>query len=109
MNDAEVEQLKELYDPEKLFLLDFSAGWCGPCQTMIPVLDHLKKRIQEKLNIVTIDVDRYPQAAMVFKIMSLPTFILYKKGEELWRRGGLLTVREFEEAISRVKSEEIKE
>lgn len=101
MSEPEQSSTKELYDGEKLFLIDFSAEWCGPCQAMILVLDHLKKRIGEKANVVTIDVDKYPQAATTFRIISLPTFVLFKKGEELWRRGGFITVREFEEVIQR--------
>lgn len=92
-------KIEELTGHEKPVLVDFFAEWCGPCQTMDPVLDTLKAHIGETVNIIRIDINQNPVAAKTFKIMSLPTFIFFKNGKEIWRRSGLLTRIELEELL----------
>ena len=69
-------------------LIDFYATWCGPCKTMQPVLEDLKKHFDEKLRVVKIDVDKNQQLAEQLKIRGVPTLILFKSGEKLWRESG---------------------
>lgn len=95
MNHIEVENNTEFV------LADFYAEWCSPCQTMDPVIKELGRRRSNSVKVVRIDVDKIPQIARAFKIMSLPTFILLKQDKELWRRSGLITCREFEEIIEK--------
>lgn len=72
-------------------LVDFHATWCGPCKTMAPVLDALKSELGEGIRIVKIDVDKNTDLAVRQKVMGVPTFILYKNGEEVWRDAGVQT------------------
>lgn len=88
-------------DDDKLILADFSATWCSPCQTMIPVMEDIKKKMNHLVHIVEVDVDENFPAAAAFKIISVPTFILFRKGKEVWRKSGLITRKEFEEVINK--------
>lgn len=90
-------------NPHKLILADFSAAWCSPCQTMIPVMESLKKKMNQLVDIIEVDVDENFPAAAAFKIISVPTFILFKEGKVLWRKTGLVTRKEFEEVINKHK------
>lgn len=62
-----------------LFLFAFSR--CGPCQFMVPILDQVGTSMNDRLQIVKIDTEKYPSIADKYKIQALPTFILFKDGE----------------------------
>lgn len=81
-------KFKEIISAPTPTLVDFFATWCGPCQTMSPVLDELKKVYGEKIRIIKIDVDKNPAIADQFKIRGVPTIILFKEGKILWRESG---------------------
>lgn len=84
---------------DKPVLLDFSADWCGSCQTMIPVIEELKSRMGSELHVLEIDVDKNPQTAAQMDIRNVPTFILFQSGKEVWRRVGLITLKELTQKI----------
>jgi len=69
-------------------LVDFTASWCGPCKAMVPVLDQVKNEMGKDVRIIKVDVDKNPKVADKFKIRGVPTFILFKKGELIWRQSG---------------------
>ncbi|AGA76928.1 thioredoxin [Echinicola vietnamensis] len=75
-------------------LVDFYADWCGPCQTMSPVLEEVVKELDGKVKMLKINIDKNQQAAYHFAVRSIPHFILFKRGKILWRKGGLMTKRE---------------
>ncbi|AFZ50857.1 thioredoxin [Dactylococcopsis salina] len=70
-------------------LVDFYAVWCGPCQMMSPVLDTVKKQFQNRLTVVKIDTDKYPEIASEHHILALPTLILFKEGKPAKRFEGM--------------------
>ena len=87
-----MEKFEELIQSEKPVLVDFFATWCGPCKAMHPVLEELKGQIGEAARIVKIDVDQY-------RIQAVPTFIIFKKGEAVWRHSGVIKGSELKTLI----------
>jgi len=82
------EVLQQSQEP---VLVDFYADWCGPCQTLTPVLDQVVAELAGKITLFKVNVDKHPQLAQQFAIRSIPHLMLFKKGKILWRKGGLIT------------------
>lgn len=94
-----MEKFEELIQSEKPVLVDFFATWCGPCKAMHPVLDQLKEEIGEAARIVKIDVDQQEELAESYRIQTVPTLILFKKGEAVWRHSGVVSAKELKAVI----------
>ena len=84
-----MEKFEELIQSEKPVLVDFFATWCGPCKAMHPVLEALKDEIGDRARIAKIDVDQ----------QMVPTFILFRKGEAIWRHSGVISGKELKAII----------
>ena len=80
-------------------LVDFHATWCGPCQAMHPVMDRLKNEMGSQVRILKIDVDKNPDVANKFKVRGVPTFVLFKNGEILWRQSGGMDINTLKSRI----------
>lgn len=91
---------KELINSDKPVLVDFYADWCGPCQMMKPVLDELKKKLGDNVTILKVDVDKNAAASTEYKIMGVPTFILFKNGKVQWRQAGVLSLHQLEQVVA---------
>ena len=76
---------------EKPVLVDFFATWCGPCQTLAPILKEVKDQLGDKISIIKIDVDKNQQIASRFQVRGVPTLMLYQNGKQLWRQSGVLS------------------
>lgn len=83
-----MESFNDIINSEKPTLVDFYATWCGPCKAMAPVLDQLKDQMGGQVRILKIDVDRNPQVAAKFQVRGVPTFVLFKNGQSVWRQSG---------------------
>lgn len=83
-------------------LVDFYAPWCGPCQTMMPVLEQLKEKLGASINILKVNVDKNAAASQKYKIMGVPTFILFHKGQLIWKKPGVLSLHQLETLIQEV-------
>lgn len=87
-----METFNNIISGNDLVLVDFYATWCGPCKMMHPVLDNLKQNMGDKVRIVKIDVDKNEAAAMQYRIQAVPTLMLMRNGEVLWRQSGALSL-----------------
>jgi thioredoxin 1 len=90
----ERKTFSEILKGEKPVLVDFSAEWCGPCKMMPPILKELKQLTGEKLTILTLDIDKNPKVAASYNIQSVPTMILFMKGEIKWRQSGVIPAKQ---------------
>ena len=98
-----MEKLSDIIKSGQLTLVDFFATWCGPCKTMHPVLEQLKKEIGDSIRIVKVDVDKNEAIAMQMRIQSVPTLMVFNGGEMKWRQSGAMSVNELKQVIERVK------
>lgn len=80
----------EIINSEKPVLVDFSAEWCGPCKMMSPILEQIKKSMGERATVLKVDVDQNPGAAGFYHISSVPTLLIFKKGDVKWRQSGVV-------------------
>ena len=89
----------DLTDTDKPVLVDFYADWCAPCRAMKPVLEDLKAQMGEQVSIFKIDVDKNQMLAERYGIKSIPTFILFKNGEPVWRKSGTASSVELQKVV----------
>ena len=78
----------ELIDLEIPVLLDFYTEWNEPSVAMHPVLKDVAAALGDKGKVIKIDVDKNEELAMALRIKGLPTLMIYKKGEMVWRQSG---------------------
>lgn len=93
------ESFSDLIKNERPTFVDFSAEWCGPCKMMAPILAELKEVVGDKAKIIKIDIDRNPKAAAAYQVQSVPTLMLFKKGNVVWRQSGVMTTQALKNVI----------
>ncbi len=95
-----MEKFKEIINGEKITLVDFFATWCGPCKVMHPILEQLKDEMGDNIRIIKIDVDKNESISRTYQIQSVPTLILFKKGNILWRQSGTISLNQLKSVIN---------
>ena len=95
-----MENFNDIINSEQLTLVDFFATWCGPCKMMHPVLEQLKDELGESIRIIKIDVDKNNGLAMNYRVQSVPTLMLFRKGEMLWRQSGALRLNDLKAIVN---------
>ena len=95
-----MEKFSDIINSEQLTLVDFFATWCGPCKKMHPILEQLKGELGDSIRIIKLDVDKNENLSMIYRIQSVPTLMLLRKGEVVWRQSGALSLNELKTIIS---------
>lgn len=94
-----MEQFNDIIHGNGLTLVDFYATWCGPCKAMHPVLERLKELLGGNIRILKLDVDRNSALAAEYGIQSVPTLMLFRSGNVLWRQSGAMSVEDLKQRL----------
>lgn len=95
---ADAEKLKEILEESNLVLLDFYADWCGPCKTLIPILDEVSERNKD-ITVVKINVDLNSDLAREYGVRSIPQLFIIKDGKKVDSFTGMQSLDFLEEKI----------
>lgn len=92
-------KFSEIINTNEKVLVDFFAEWCGPCKTLAPILKELKSELGDEIKVVKINVDKNQKLSSDLGVRGVPTMILYKNGQPVWRQSGVLPVNELRQII----------
>lgn len=89
-----METFNDVISSGHLVLVDFFATWCGPCKAMHPVLESVKQQLGDSIRIIKVDVDKHGIPAEEYAVQSVPTLILFRNGQPLWRQSGAMPLNQ---------------
>ncbi|MCB0402986.1 MAG: thioredoxin [Flavobacteriales bacterium] len=95
-----MSSFNELINGNVPVLVDFYATWCGPCKMMGPILEQVATEVKEKAKIIKVDVDKNQQAAIAYQVRGVPTLILFKNGQQIWRQSGVVQANQLIQLIN---------
>ena len=81
-----------IINSESPVLIDFYADWCGPCKMVSPILSQLKSEMGDQIKLIKIDVDKNQAIASKYQIKGVPTLMIFKNGNLLWRQSGVVPI-----------------
>lgn len=94
-----MSEFTDLISQAKPTLVDFFATWCGPCRMQGPILEQVKSRVGDAANIIKVDIDKSQALAAQYNVQSVPTLIMFKNGEAVWRGVGVHQAAQLEGKI----------
>jgi thioredoxin 1 len=95
-------KFSDLINSEKPVLIDFSSEYCGPCKMMGPILKQVAAEIGDKARILKIDVDKNPDIAQKYRILGVPTLMIFKNSEPVFRQSGVMQAQQILDVLKRV-------
>ena len=82
-------------------LVDFYADWCGPCKTLSPIVQQVSSALHGRVKVIKVNVDKSQSASFKYGIRGVPTLILFKNGNILWRQSGVMSKRDLQNTVER--------
>ena len=73
----------------EVVLVDFYADWCGPCKVLSPIIEQTKSDLGEEATVLKVNIDNNVDVARQYQIRSIPTLLLFKEGNVVWRQNGV--------------------
>lgn len=100
-----MEKFDQLIKGTTPVLVDFFATWCGPCKTMHPILEDLKKQLGDRIHILKVDVDIPVNRRITdtHQIKSVPTLMIFREGKMVWRQSGVASINQLKENIEKYR------
>lgn len=95
-----METFNDVINSGQLVLADFFATWCGPCKAMHPVLEQLKAQLGDRVRIIKVDVDKHGIPAVEYNVQAVPTLILFRNGQVLWRQSGAMPLNQLLQVVN---------
>ena len=93
---------QEVVKSQTPVLVDLWAAWCGPCRMIAPIVEELAGTYQGKIKVGKLNVDDHPQVAAQYRIMNIPTLLLFKSGKEVDRLVGVQPKEELTRRVEKV-------
>ena len=90
---------KEVLQSDKPVLVDFFADWCGPCKMMAPVVEQLAEELEGKAMVGKLNIDENMDIAEKYRVMNIPTFLIFKDGQEKERIVGAVSKNELKNKL----------
>lgn len=94
-----MENFEELIKSGQPTLVDMYAEWCMPCRMMEPAINQIKTNMEGKANVIKINIDHNQDLATKYNVRSIPTLILFKNGEIVWRQSGVSSMNALTDKI----------
>ena len=103
-----ISDFENVISADRLSLVGFYATWCGPCRAMRSVVEAFIEKMDGDIDLMRLDVDSCENRALVehYRIMSVPTLILYRGGRILWRNSGVLSLEKMIDVIRQLERTE---
>ncbi len=98
-----MEGFDKIVNGDRPVLVEFYASWCGACKMMSPIINDLQKNIDDRALVLRLDIDSSANAEAVqrYNIRSVPTMMIFRNGEVLWRQSGVVSSYKLEEMLLR--------
>ena len=90
MNTTKSETFQDIIESAGPVLVDFYADWCGPCKAMNPVIKEVAEKVQGKVRVIKVNIDKAESTAVKFDVRAVPTFMIFKNGQVVWRHSGMI-------------------
>lgn len=100
----EIKLTKDNFDSEVInsnipVLVDFWASWCGPCRMIAPVIERIAEKFDGRIKVGKVNVDEEPEISLEYNIVSIPTVMIFKNGEEVSKSIGYSDEAEIEQLV----------
>lgn len=94
----------EVLESDIPVLVDFSAVWCGPCQRQLGVLREFAEKYDGEIKVCKVDIDDSPDLTLTYRIRSVPTLVLFRKGKPIHTKVGLNSIHNMEDMLTLLES-----